>query len=38
MPKAAIATGCVDHVVPLPKIPQAVAQLISQGVRAEARV
>jgi len=38
MPKAAIDAGCVDHVVPLPKIPQMVARLISEGVRAEAHV
>jgi two-component system, chemotaxis family, protein-glutamate methylesterase/glutaminase len=28
MPAAAIATGCVDHIVPLPRIGQAILRLV----------
>lgn len=31
MPKAAIETGCIDHIVPLEKIPQAIARLMAGG-------
>jgi len=34
MPKAAVATGCVHHVVPLDEIPQTIARII----RSESRV
>lgn len=33
MPKAAIETGCIDHVVPLDRIPQAIARLMAGGVK-----
>jgi two-component system chemotaxis response regulator CheB len=33
MPKAAAATGEVDHIVPLPQIPAAVAKLLSTSAR-----
>lgn len=36
MPRAAAATGCVDHIVALPKIPLAVSKLMSRGVRSTA--
>jgi preprotein translocase subunit SecA len=29
MPKAAAATGCLDHVAPLPQIPAMVARLLT---------
>lgn len=32
MPKAAAATGCIDHVLPYSKIPEATARLIKRGV------
>lgn len=31
MPKAAAATGCVDYILPLGKIPVAVARLMAKG-------
>jgi len=33
MPKAAVETGCVDHVVPLPQIPAAVSKLLNMTKR-----
>ncbi|MBL8880701.1 MAG: chemotaxis response regulator protein-glutamate methylesterase [Phycisphaerales bacterium] len=33
MPKAAIETGCIDHIVPLEKIPQAIARLMAGGAK-----
>lgn len=36
MPKAAVAGGCVDHVLPLPKIPAAVSKLMQRGARVTA--
>lgn len=33
MPKAAIETDCIDHVVPLGKIPQMIARLMAGGVK-----
>jgi len=38
MPKAAIATGCVDHTVPAQRIPHAIAQLMLRGHRRAATV
>ena len=37
MPKAAADAGCVDHVVPLPKIPHAIARLLNAGANAPVR-
>jgi two-component system chemotaxis response regulator CheB len=37
MPKAAVQTGHVDQVVPLPRIPHAIARVIGKGVCAEAQ-
>lgn len=34
MPKAAAATGCIDHVVSAARLPETIARLISAGVRA----
>ncbi|HVP13704.1 MAG TPA: chemotaxis response regulator protein-glutamate methylesterase [Phycisphaerae bacterium] len=33
MPKAAVATGCVDHQLPLSKIPEGIVTLMKRGVR-----
>jgi len=38
MPKAAMATGCVDHQLALDKIPLAVAKLMQKGQRVTAKV
>jgi two-component system, chemotaxis family, protein-glutamate methylesterase/glutaminase len=37
MPKAAAETGCVDAVLPLPKIPAAIAQYLNAGIAHPAR-
>ncbi len=34
MPKAAVATGCVDEVLPLPKLVQRIAELLPRIDRA----
>jgi two-component system chemotaxis response regulator CheB len=34
MPKEAVKVGGVDHVVPLQKIPLAIAKLLERGVKA----
>ncbi|RMF77753.1 MAG: chemotaxis protein CheB, partial [Planctomycetota bacterium] len=36
MPKVAAETGCVDHVVPLGRIPHTIAKLLQQGQRCAA--
>ncbi|MFH1419240.1 MAG: chemotaxis response regulator protein-glutamate methylesterase [Planctomycetota bacterium] len=33
MPKVAAATGCIDHILPLSRIPPATARLMEKGVR-----
>lgn len=38
MPKAAAATGCLDHVVPLPQIPAVVARLLTAPQKSVAAV
>ncbi len=38
MPKAAMATGCIDHQVPLEKIPLTIARLMQKGQRVTAGV
>ncbi len=37
MPKAAMATGCIDHQLPLEKIPLAIAKLMQKGQRVTAK-
>lgn len=38
MPKAAMATGCIDHQVSLDNIPQTIARLMQKGQRVTAKV
>ncbi|MBN1512474.1 MAG: chemotaxis response regulator protein-glutamate methylesterase [Phycisphaerae bacterium] len=38
MPKAAMATGCIDHQVSLDRIPQTIARLMQKGQRVTAKV
>lgn len=36
MPKVAVATGCVDRVLPMPKIPEGIVAFMQRGVRSSA--
>jgi two-component system, chemotaxis family, protein-glutamate methylesterase/glutaminase len=33
MPKVAVATGCIDHELPLSKIPEGIVAMMEKGVR-----